>query len=1230
MKAIFSRLFYRMADYIFYSKRYPFIPPEIKDPDYISSLSELVQEPFGIINGHTISIWFYREGKGVNSKIVEVMEAGHSNSAICSKVTSLIHETLIELNSFKIELYTAGSLWLKRTSENTDDQKKLRYLEKQLRDIENETGLVKVFRNQLSDLRSFRSYFNNNKKNCNTKELISDCKIKNISDEPHIFDYMNYYQKNSDKTITFTINRSIYENKVFRELSQLHDASFRSFRIRDIIDRSETYAKWLLRDIHELIKLMNQKKEMPKKMWQANIIPYSGVRDYYIGEASEGKGNLDPIFRKIMVLYSEWYNLYNQKRKSSLDIEKELLKAVKHWNKNVFEIEHTLDYGLTNHENRLNDTAPYFIMEDLRWLIRMIRIIIFEHEKEEAAILKIQDIFKPILDNHYLPIPKNLHNQLDSAFNAKTIDYLFEKLQIIIENWFNNSKGFPDNLKSNIGPIFEELNQTKKDIKSRNERMSFSRIVNEKILVDAMIRGWPSFFLNTKELRDIYDLWVNQVRKKVWREIRFQLLIKKIKIYPLLEENISFQITFLNKKYIKVIPFFGINSNFYTVLYHKKIGTSHYIQPWSYKEFEIIDTNNNINKVDELMTKFWELIKIKNPSETINIFLEALKIHPVRVCSTFFSRFWENLGNIDDSKIEEALLLQKGISLTEKIETYNEGLLSFQLYIEKFPNELADPYIFLSLGEARYKLHVAQKNHDDSIEEYNNFLEKVDFAANRNDITRAIAVNAPQTQRQLNNILKDITRNHPELLINQQLTKIKNNLSKMNSFEILNSSDEYMPDLKISSGKSQRVDDLIIFHSFVKEFDKKIKKEIKMLKHKIEKSRKILDDSYEKLWNNVTDNKYYKIALEIDTDYSENIIKHKAIFNSSKFQLEYKPYLDLIVADSKIRIAMHLNFWLSELKEKGKNELKEFSMAKAFKEHIKIIEKEIIGISKKEKEKIDKIVKLKIERIVENPKNEDSLTRIDLLSETEGLVYSFINAAVRIYETCHAMLPSFAPAYMKSMELKCSLFPYYKETLNQISKQKTIPLEIGFSNIDFHIEKDTNVEGRLVPEQILIEDEERIVAYSDDKRILSSIRFRCDDKNTIETIRSQIQQPKFCNNLFPLSSSLGNRILKTNVDMPLETQKVLTVLSMSIEYIKFILAYMGVRMTPHVKNSTLQDRDSKELLRYFRDNTIYTKEQQNKTKEYLNKLDNSAFIDNIVIEMDRAISNIRKKDGYMF
>lgn len=1206
---------YRVVDRLFPS-RYPFEMPEASNPESLQSLPELVQEPFGTIKGHTISVWFYREGQN----IVEVIEAGHSNSAICSRVTSLFLETLLDLQNAETELFTAGSLWIRIKDKDNKNQELLRSLESHLRDLENKTGLVKVIRFSSSELGSFRQSIQSlNQSYLNAKTLFTDSKIGISSTNPGIFYYTEFPNSKLKENISFRIKRNVFTNQTYIKLSELHDASLRRFRIRDVINRAETYGKWLLQDIFELIKLVDARKKMPLDLWRSNIIPYSGIRDYYIAESSKGKGDLDPLFRRVQNLYQKWYSQFSTDPNEATLTAGLLLEATGEWEKAVAQIKKMLDYGTTSHASRFENTAPHFILEDIRWLIRMIRILILESGDEQSALNRIQELFQPILDSYL--IPHYIRNQFSRAFRAKDIDSLWNELEAVTGNFLKTAKELPLQLKNNVSTIFKDLVDIKKDMTGRHKRMDFNKSVNEWILVDALLRGWPSFFLNTKELRDIYDLWVKEVREKMWREIRIQLRARKIIMLPFVEDNISFKVS-SNEEEIHVTPYFGINSQLHASIYHKKIGTAHFIMPWKYRKCTDRSLKgSNLLEVNLLLSDCWAAVSRLNLDEAIGKFALALNLHPIRACSAFFAKLWSHLGNIADPKIESSALLQKGLKLLESEETYKDGLRTLEKFIADFSDELVDPYIFLACGSNYHKIMELQKARENVYSEFKEYFQELDKVTEKSQVAKMVTSQG-QLNPQIAQVISTIKQSN-KLFDTLYLDRIRKETHGKTAIEILGVAEEIIGDLDFAANPTSAMHKIVMLDILRSEFKKAMDSDSERYKLKVESLNNQIKSTSEKLWADLPSSTFYQRAFQLDSSHAQDVLTRKTLSRSAKFQLEYEPYFDLNIADSKMRIGMNLWSWTSELKEV---DIKVATpIATRLAEKLKIIQREPLGTSEDDKEKVKRLTEAKLQRLSENPQKEDSIVRLDLLSEAESLSSSFISNAASLYEKSHSMLPSFTPAYVKSMELRCMLFPLYRETIQRLTKS-TPPLEVILPRVA--IQHDTQVHGRVDIHRIDIEANKRIVAYSENNDRLASIEFFCEDESIINHVRVSVQNPAFRRSLFPLSTSLAKRILKTQVSPTPQTKVLLDLLEATIGPLTFILAYMSARMSPPLSETAFGSIASKELLSNFRDDVLYTEKQQKNVEEYLRKYDNAQPVVKIDIAVQSMLNEILNKKGY--
>ena len=1000
---------------------------------------------------------------------------------------------------------------------------------------------------------------------------------------------------------TLHIKRRLYANTTFEELSRLHDASFRNYRIRDVIARAETYSEWLLADIHELILLINKRERMRPELWQAEVIPYSGVRDYYTAEASKGKGNMDPVFRRVEELFHSWNRTVFQQPAEAVVFEQQLLQAAESWKSTVSQIKSNLDYGLTSHARRFEETAPHFILEDVRWLMRMIKILVLESDSDLTAVARIQQLFQPIL-NHYL-IPRGINQKLSAAFKTHDIDTLWENLHAIIREIIDDAPNLPRLLGEGVSTIFKDLSTMKKDLAIRDKRMRFNRLVNEWILVDALLRGWPSFFLTTKELKELYDKWVAEVRETIWGEIRFQLLLRKTMIWPLLEGNIAFSVAF-DKNTVHITPLHGINANAYAVVYGRRIGTPHYILPWKYREQPLNQpTGPALERVDHLLSTFRKLLHEGNVQQAASTMTLALIAHPVRACAAFFEIIWSNLGHIRDPKLESSELLQRALVLFEHKDRRQEGIQLLEEFVSNYPETLADPYVVLASEKYLGQIRSLEEQRNREIQEYKDRLQEIDKAARRNQLTQTV-VGIALSQ---NEITLD------QLGLVQQNFLLFNRLSGISPLDILNDLESIIHDVGATSSLAIGPFYLQAIAVF---FKQALERETKANQKKIQDIEKRISNALDKLWRDLPNNSLFQKALQLDPKYAEEILRRKAVFRSGKFQLEYEPYFDLNKANSKMKIGMYLWTWVSELKEVHVRRLG--PIARAFKDRLQHIREEPLGISTEETKRIDQLTEHKIERIVATPNKEDSLVQLDLLSEAENLASSFINEAANLYEKSHAMLPSFSPSYMKAIELRCILMPLYQDAIRKLIKSKP-PLEMALATDNFRIEYDTEIQGRLIPFDIKVEDENRITAYANDETILASIRFDSRDKKLVEHLTRSVQNPGFRKQLFPLSSSLATRMLKTPIPPSPQAFSVLKILENLNYPLTLTLAYMYARMTPPLTDQAYGVKVQRSLLKAFRDDALYTKESRKKMNEYLDTLDQSMPVEMISLDIEKVL-----------
>ena len=1205
-----QKTYYSAIDFITGNK-YPFIMPPLQNKmDKVPQLLEWTEEPYGLINGSNISVWFYTDKRG---NIVELMEAGHSNSYVCGKATSLFVEAISNLKSFKLELFTAGSLWVKIVGLNNDDQKILKQLRGDLLLLEQKTKLVKVVNEHFDNLLAFRNQINNqHSENCTSRNVVTKFKINTNKSKIGILDYQLYKSCKKELPIQFKIKQQLYKSKTYEELLKLHAISLHNFRIQDIIRRADVYSEWLLTDINELQKLIQDKKKLTEDEWDFNIIPYSGTRDYYTATTTSGKKKKDIMFRAIEDNYQEWIKdfRYNRgTRKKSFD---KLVKSVQVWSENTRNKE-LLNYGTTNFRDRFEDTAPHFIVHDFNWILQMVDILILDYENERDAIPKIWDIFRNIIRN----IPDySTREELIDVYKPELISSLsdlWKRLHYVLQRIVDKHKKIlPNSLKKEIPIIFKRLNE-KRDAAKRQKRVAFHKNINQTVLLDALIRGWPSFFLRTTELRELYNKWSEEVRELIWKEIHFQLRKINTKILPFVEPNMSFQIS-QDYEYLYLTPHFGINSERFYCFYHKKIGTPHISLPWSYKT---INTNSK-KETNSLFMEFWHSVSENDFANSNIVINKLLKINPILTCSKFFNEFWNYFGRIEDENIKPINEFQLALEEIDDIETYNGGYQRLKQFNNNFPNKLVDAPLRLAYFKGQYfeRLKLIEE-YKDSTNEQKEYFQGLNQLIEENINCKHVAgfINLPQ---------KILTLIETNANINSQvhLNKISNKNSNDILEYIINNStiNELKGNITQRDLNSFALNELLKTH-----FQLALKKDQDYRNSNIEKIVNSLNSIDDLIWKDFQKSDYFQQAKEMNEELVNDILENKQIKFSYKYTNEYEPYFYLNVADSKMRIVIAISNWHTANMDIKLNEIK--PIAKSFSNVIDEIRKQTLGIYDDDKKKVEQLIKSKIKPLSDYPSKEDSYTRLDLLAEAQNLISHFATQGGERYHVSYLSLPLYTPAYMKFVELKFLAEPEYANIIKELSK-KQVPLGAVLDNYEIII--DTEIKGAFIPTGIEVVDK-KINVFNNENSIIVSIKFQNNDEKTIVHIKQEVEKVAFrTTNLYSQGSSLASRVLKALILPPPKTKLLQRILIENFDAFVYILAYSPARLSPNISNDAFGKKVDSKLLSIFRDIALVTTEQQNDLKRLLNKINNATSIDSFSYQSEKIQEKINDKYGYRF
>ncbi|MGB0524360.1 MAG: hypothetical protein ACPGJS_15425 [Flammeovirgaceae bacterium] len=1214
---IIKRSIYSVTDFL-KGNKFPFKVPPLYESPKVPQLQEWLEEPFGLINGNNICVWFYTDEQG---NIVEVLEAGHSNGHVCGKVTALFIETLANLENYVLRLFNAGSLWIQMDRIIDADQALLKRLRNDLNFLKSATGLVQIFIKKKAILDDFRNQLEQDRLQHSRAKLGKvHSNMGNPRSRTCLLDYVPYKNTLTNKPISFIIEEDDYRTDTYDELEKLHASSLQNLRMVDIIHRARTYCEWLSRDVIELVQMVEHSKKLTPEEWHFDAIPYSGMRDYYTASTSSGKEN-DLDFMAIKKLYVQWMKKFQGNEAVRLDCFQRLKTKIEAWQAKHEGEE--LNYGFTNFKERYQRTSPHFILEDFDWIIQMVEIIILDYEDEKFAIHKVWfEVFQQIANHIY---DTKLNRCFNEVFNPKYItnlrDLWVRLYQFVEELVESHTELFPQKLKDGIPEVFQKLHE-KKDYLRKSNRLEFHRTVNHSVLLDAMLRGWPSYFLSTEELRNLYDQWLVEVREAIWKKIYTQLKRQRVKLLPFIENNVCFEIEQIDQK-VRLIPLFCMNSEHYWSYTHPTIGTQHYVTPWAYRKLHQSSSKALPHHLDHI----WSHLEQESFEELNDAFKQAIQCNPILACSRFFAQFWSYFGTIADQNVAVAYEFQEAVSLIQEATHYEHGREKLKLFYEKHPQLLVEVPLFLAYYAEGYqkKQQLLQQYHL-LIEQKNDYYDTLNQLINTHEVCRLVHDVGWERYNHLGIYQHENLTNYGHFL-QYHLNVIEGkNAEEILQYIIKTAVNTNLIASIINSGLVQNTDTLNVLtlaSYFRAPFKQALDKDGEAWRAKFSELNQQIEDVDALIWEELAQNSYFQQAKKLDPEFCEEVLSEQQLKYSYHYQNTFEPYTYLNIAESKMRLSLKLRQWHEKQKNVKIEDVR--YLAPSFFELLDGLKAETMGFDSESEKKIESLKDVKLKALIAEPTREDSLVRLDLISIANNLSSEFATESFRRYQRSYLSLPFYTPAYMKYMELRFQADPAYVNMLTELTKRQ-IPLGFILAELDYRIEKDTAYKGKFVPSKIELVNQ-KITVYNHEEEVVVMISLGKQDEKLRTHIKQEIETVAFrTTTLNGLGSSLAQRLLNSWVKPTQKGQLLQRLIKDNLMALVYIFAYTPARVSPNLKNEILGHWVDEKLASSFQDLYAYYKPLE--AKELLDTIASMDFVQKIEMNPDHILAQVRAQEGY--
>jgi hypothetical protein len=105
--------------------------------------------------------------------------------------------------------------------------------------------------------------------------------------------------------------------------------------------------------------------------------------------------------------------------------------------------------------------------------------------------------------------------------------------------------------------------------------------LSRQIVIETMIRGWPSFYLDSEQDRAAFDVWAEECRPRFWAIMAEQVKRAGVGIEPLLEDNIVYDVHFNRDLGCTVQPLMLIDDAVHVQVHGSRVGASAVIPLWN-------------------------------------------------------------------------------------------------------------------------------------------------------------------------------------------------------------------------------------------------------------------------------------------------------------------------------------------------------------------------------------------------------------------------------------------------------------------------------------------------------------------------------------------------------------------------------------------------------------------------------------------------------------------------
>ena len=488
-------------------------------------LLEEVSKPFASLNAAQIALWVYR---GKIGEVRELVLAGHAESLTCSRATSALMEAVKKLDESTEWMLTCGAAFVRAkrpaggARSEGDPGPILAETIAAMSELAEETGLVRIVERGWDELREFRRRYREHATGKGPRLVLP------VADRVPLADYLPIIPARSTggQPLVFHLEGWDFDCPAFQAVADLHLRRVRREMLRDALRRRTQYRSWLKEWVERWVRdLKSLRKSNADKVFMLTPGPI---------DESEPAPERAPEPVPVGAFLEERLQ--------------EFLDRSQDW------------HGLVAH---LYGAWPFAGSEspdlDAPYTPDTVKVIDFEtgDYRERPGQPGDETTHRERIMRHD---PMMISECLRYIRRMDAIIAPYEDLRL----WQRQS-----------------LEQARRGNASRKQREAACVAeVSRRIVVETMIRGWPSFYLEDEEDQAVFDAWADEYRSHVWSIMNRQARAAGVAVDVLLEDNVVYDVRFDDDLGCAVQPLMLVDTVSHAQVHGGRAGASACVPMW--------------------------------------------------------------------------------------------------------------------------------------------------------------------------------------------------------------------------------------------------------------------------------------------------------------------------------------------------------------------------------------------------------------------------------------------------------------------------------------------------------------------------------------------------------------------------------------------------------------------------------------------------------------------------